>query len=295
MTEPTRDELLALNRAGISYSELAQRFGFKSRNVVAGLVDRSKRSKLSREERLFQRVNLGQPFALKGDFLIVGDVHVPTTDLHLARLVGMVAKKHLDNPRLIIAGDFFNQDSFSKYAPVVAGPSWADERDAGRQLLGEWLDVFSEIHVIMGNHDRRLQKWSAAEFEAADIFGMLTTSDRLHVSNYGWCTVDTPGGRFRVTHSKNYSVNQLAVADALSAKHHCHIISFHEHHLGIGWSRYGHYLLVNGGGLFDVSQMAYVVLDDGKSPEMIPGFVMLKNGTPYLFGNSPFTDWSKWV
>jgi len=28
---------------------------------------------------------------------------------------------------------------------------------------------------------------------------------------------------------------------------------------------------------------------------MKPGFTMLKNGTPYLFGREPFTDWRRWL
>lgn len=294
MTLPSGQELLQLNRAGLTYSELAKRYG-STRGTVARAIANAKKG-VRKTEAKFQRVRLGAPFALKGDAMIVGDVHVPTTDYQLARMVGTIAEKHLTAPRkLIIAGDMFNFDSFSVYAPVVRAPSMRDELEAARQLLHDWLDVFAEIYVIMGNHDRRLQKWSAAEFEAADIFSMITTDPRVKVSNYGWCTLDTPGGRYRITHSRNYSVNAGTVAGELANKYQCHIICHHQHHLCKTLDRWKRYICIDNGGLFDVEQLAYVVLDDSKSPGMAQGFTMLRDGSPTLFGKFPFEDWTRWV
>lgn len=122
MTLPSGQELLQLNRAGLTYSELAKRYG-STRGTVARAIANAKKG-VRKTEAKFQRVRLGAPFALKGDAMIVGDVHVPTTDYQLARMVGTIAEKHMTAPRkLIIAGDMFNFDSFSLYAPVVRAPS----------------------------------------------------------------------------------------------------------------------------------------------------------------------------
>jgi hypothetical protein len=131
--------------------------------------------------------------------------------------------------------------------------------------------------------------------EKSDIFGMVVQNPKVQVSNLGHLTVDTTCGKYRVTHAKNYSVNQLTVADQLAQKYQTNVIQFHEHHLSMGWDRFGRYIAINGGGLFDPEQMIYATIDDNKSPAMKPGFVMLKNGTPYLFGNCPFTDWDTWL
>jgi hypothetical protein len=284
-------ELILLNRSGQSYAELAIKFN-TTRGTIAGIISRTKDTETSKK---FDVAYHPIPFQLSGDFMVVGDIHVPTTDYQLARLVARVAEKHLNNPRLIIAGDFFNLDAFSHYPAVVPSYSWREEREAGAELFSLWLKTFSEIYVIMGNHDRRIQKWSQAQLEETDIFGMVVNSSKVKLSNLGWLTVETPGGLYRVTHSRNYSINQLTVADQLAQKFGCSIISHHEHHLAIGWDRYKHHIIVNNGGLFDPKQLIYTLLDDNKSANMAQGFTMLKNGTPTLFGNSPFTDWQMWV
>jgi hypothetical protein len=57
--------------------------------------------------------------------------------------------------------------------------------------------------------------------------------------------------------------------------------------------RFDRYYIINNGGLFDQSKMAYVQLKTNTCANMSQGFTMIKNGYPYLFGN--FTDWEKWT
>ena len=241
--------------------------------------------------------SLGQPLKLEGDWMIAGDIHVPFCDYDFANLISMVALKQLKKPRrLLIAGDLFNMDTFSTYAHLTNIPTWAEERKAAKGLMDEWLSTFGEIVFLMGNHDRRLQKFTGGAFDETDIISLVISNPaRVKASNYGWCTIDTPGGVYRVTHPKNYGINQLTVADALAQKYNQNVISFHEHHLGVGWDRYKRYIVINGGCLVQPEKLAYVALDDSKSAGMARGFVMLRGGTPYLFGEAPFTDWAKWV
>lgn len=238
--------------------------------------------------------SLGQPIELEGDFIIMGDVHVPFTDLDWVETAIDIGRKHLETPKLILAGDFLNNDAFSQYPHLVNIPTWAQERDMAREVFHACLEVFAEIYVIMGNHERRAQKMTAGAFDEIDIFSLLTTNERLITSNYGWCTIKTPTGTWRITHPANYGINQLTVADTLAQKYDQHIISFHEHHLSIGWDRFGRHVVVNGGCMVDPAKLAYVSLDDSKAAAMKQGFVMLRNGTPHIFGNAPITDWSKW-
>lgn len=239
--------------------------------------------------------SLGKPLELDGDWMVIGDVHVPFTDLAWAESVATVGHKHLEFPRLIIAGDFLNMDVFSKYPHLVNIPTWAQERDLAKAMFAMYLETFSEIVIIMGNHERRAQRFTQGAFDETDIFGMLTTSDKVKTSNFGYCTVNSPTGVWRITHPSNYSVNQLNVMDTIAQKHGQHVIGFHEHHLAVGWDRFGQHVIVNGGCLVDPCKLAYVMLDDNKCAAMKQGFVMLRNGTPYIFGKSPITDWSKWL
>lgn len=274
-----------------------ERFALLQCIPYPALLSRLDTARRGRETKGVYEYSLGQPLKLEGDWMIVGDVHIPFVDYDFANLVSMVAKKQLKKPRrLLIAGDFFNMDTFSTYAHLTRIPEWKDEREAAKGLFDEWLDVFAEIIVLMGNHDRRLQKFTGGAFDETDIISMVISNPkRVIASNFGWCTIDSDGQVYRVTHPKNYSIQTLNVADTLAQKYGSHIISFHEHHLSLGWDRYKRYVVVNGGALVDRDKLAYAVLDDNKAAGMAKGFVMLRRGVPHVFGEEPFTDWEAWV
>ncbi len=233
---------------------------------------------------------------LSGDYAVCGDVHNPFADWQWMRRVAIVARKELRRPRkLIVAGDFFNLDAFSQYLQVTHAPTWAEEREACKAAILYWLETFAEITMLMGNHERRMQRFTAGEFGESDLLALIYSNpNRVTMSPRGWCEVESGGERWRITHPKNYSINRLTVANDIAMKYRCHVLSAHEHHLAMSMDRYGRYCIVNMGCLVDPSKLAYVALDDNKSAAMVNGFVILKGGVPHLFGPHPLTDWSKY-
>jgi len=286
MTKDEQARMYAEHKAGYDVQYLSQKYGTSTMQTVK-FLENSKRN----EPREFQVISLGTPLFLQGDAIIVGDVHAPATDWGFAQNVVRVAQKRKIT-RLIIAGDFFNGDAWSKYPHIMTPPTWAQERDAGRLLLMDWLEVFSEIAVIMGNHDRRMQKANAGEVDAADIFGMLVQNPKITVSNFGYLSINSGGEVYRVTHPRNYGRNQLTVPGQLALKHDCHVIGFHAHHLAKGRDVYGRHITIDGGCLADPAKLAYVQLDDSTSASMDRGFVALQNGVCDVLGLWPYTDWS---
>ena len=281
-------ECYNLNRAGLSFAEIARAKGY-TKDVVGGMVWQV-RKKLPPE---FSNT-LSQPLTLTGDQIVVGDVHVPCTDYGFASLVKTVATK-LQIKSLVIAGDFFNMDVFSEHPALEEKVPWAKERDAGRVLLREWVETFDTITILMGNHDRRLQKFTEGAVGPGDIFGMLIANPKITVSNYSWCVVRSGGQEWRITHPKNYASSQLIVAADLALKYQQNIISFHEHHIGKGWDKFGRYVICNGGTLVDPESLAYVQLEDNRMAGMMRGFVALRNGSAEVIGTAPFTDWTKYL
>lgn len=236
---------------------------------------------------------LPEPHVLEGDAIIVGDVQLPTTDLDFALLPVAIGKKH-DIKDLVIAGDFVNADWASSYQKIGPLPSAAAEKAASHYLLTEWLAWFDTIWFFPGNHERRIAKLTGAALDMLDLADMLVPAasrDQFKVSEMGHMIIKTVTGDWRVTHARNYSVNQLNVADALVQKYRTHIIQHHEHHLAKGWDRYKHNIIINNGGLFDPTKMSYALLDDSKSPNMAKGFTMLKDGVAHVYGEYPYTDW----
>lgn len=277
-------EWYRLNQQGQSYEEIARSYNV-TRGVVAGIIHRWK-------ERVCNYNGLPiTPLHLAGDWVTVGDVHAPDTDWEWASRVSRVAQKY-NIKKLAIVGDLFNMDAFSEYDASIPVATWAQERDFTRILLGDWLQTFDEIVIMMGNHDRRMQKWAGGNLDEKDIFGMVFSSPRVKTSNFGWCTLTSGGVNWRLTHPKNYSRNQLVVASDMANKYQTNIISFHEHHLSVGYDVYGHYVCVNAGTLVSPGRLAYANLDDSRSAAMVQGFAAVKSGCVMLFGAEPMTDWT---
>jgi len=226
--------------------------------------------------------------------MIVGDVHVPFTDWEFAQRVVRVARKEKIT-KLLIAGDFWNYDHLSLYENAVVPPTWGQERDSGKRLIQAWGSWFESMDVIMGNHERRKSKRTNGHEDDEDIFSALAAVfPNLKSSIYGWCELISGGVPWRISHPRNYSVNQLSVADAVAQKFCVNTLTFHEHHLAIGYDRYGRHVIANGGCLADPRKLAYVHLDDSRSAGMKIGFAMIRNGSVTLFGKSPYTDWSRY-
>lgn len=236
-------------------------------------------------------VVLGAPLELEGDYVVLSDIHTPTTDLDMARLVVPTAERY-GVRQLIIAGDLLNVDWLSAYPVLVPHPSGTDEIEAAKYLLAEWLRYFDRVVIAPGNHEDRFLKLNAGSLRLRSLVRLLTRSDKVEVTDFDHVFVHTPNGRWMVAHGKNYSVNQLTVADQMAQKFDAHVIMGHQHHLAIGWDRYKRRIIVDNGGLFDVSRMAYVQMRASKSAGMMTGFSILRGGYPHVFGPSPFTDWA---
>lgn len=300
---PSHQELYDLHQQGLSYRDIAERYGL-SRDGVRGRVSKARKGielqHLRQENEALKAQlthSLGTPWTLDwSDYIVVGDVHLSTVKHSFLERPLQIAMKHLQSPRrLLIAGDFFNATAFSDYDDIHPEPSFDTELIAAERFFKLYLDVFDEIRLIAGNHDRRVQKKTRNAISFQRLIRMVSASPKVKASHWGHVVVKNQTGTWRVTHGSEYSVNQLTVADWLALKNQMHIVSHHEHHFSMGLDRYKRYIIINNGGLFDQSQMAYTVLDDNKKPNMANGFTLFRGGYPTLFGETPWTNWGEWV
>ena len=285
--EPTRANVAALERAGMQRADIARLTGTRTKDLDKLLGEHT-------PPDAFNPNPLPAALELSGDFIVVGDVHVPYTDYDFAQLVGRVADK-TGIRRLIIGGDFFDMDGWSKFQHAVLPATWVQERTAARILIEDWLEVFDEIYTLEGNHDRRMVKWTAGQLDESDVWGMVNTSTKLHHSKHSWCTINSAGVYWRITHPANYGRGQLTVLSDIANKYQVNCIGFHEHHAAVGWDVYKRYVVINGGMLVDPRKLAYVQLEDNRMPNMAPGFVVLRGGVAQVLGRYPFTDWGAWM
>lgn len=285
---PDGSKLAEMAASGYTHRQIGSMYNI-SEATVSGAIRHYRVT--NTESKLFD-VDFGKPLSLVGNAIVAGDIHVPTTNFEFAMRIISVAK-YYGIKILILAGDIYNFDLFSKYPRQTIMVSWAQERDAGRTLFQMFQEHFDEIYVIMGNHDRRMIKWADGHLDETDVFGLITTSPKVHVSNFGYLTIKSGSENWLITHSTEYSVNQLTVADQLAQKYKSNVITHHEHHVAKGRDRYKSFTIINNGGLFAQEKMAYVNLDTSKKPNMANGFTALVNGCGHLYTPYPsFTDWS---
>jgi len=228
------------------------------------------------------------------DFMVIGDVQLPTTDYEFAMLPALIAKMYLKKPRkLIIAGDFYNMDAWSKYKNAILVPSWEQEKESARNLLAIYAQVFDEMWMLSGNHERRLLEHLGGQVDVQDVLSASLPGGHVKATVLDRCTVNTSQGKYTVLHGENYSKKSLNNADEWAQKFQTHIISHHEHHAAIGRDRFDRYTIINNGGLFDQKKMGYVQLKTNTCANMSQGFTMIRNGYPELFAD--FTDWNRWL
>lgn len=306
MAEPTEwndlsgDELLRLQEgSGLGLRPFHREF-IKSAMTYDAFWGRVYRARCGRKKGAAQgapelfAVKYEDPLELDGDFVIIGDIHAPCTDYDFAQLPQAIARA-MRIKNLIIAGDLVNAEWAGIYERIMPQPEWDREVQAARQLFKEWLEWFTAIYVLTGNHDRRVARISGGEVNLRHVIASMTNDERVTVSLRDRCFAQSGGARWLIAHGGNYSINQLTVGDQIASKYGCHVITHHQHHLAIGWNRYKQWVVVDNGALVDENKLAYIAEKTTKSACMAKGFTVLRAGTPYVFGEAPFTNWEDWL
>lgn len=298
-SQADENQIITLHEAGIDIHTVARIVKMPTVEIRRVIMEHTARKAQTAKDLLAQ-VNIGKALELEGDnFMITCDWHVPQTDWRLVERLVIVAEKQKIR-RLIIAGDFFDQNQFSRYAAVIPPTPWAFERDTAREIMAYLLEVFDEIIITMGNHDRRLITWADASLDLKDVWGSIIENPRVTISKFGYSTIKTSRMRenglplyWRPTHPKNYAQQRGKVGVDVAEKYDMSVMTAHEHHTAITTSKSGRHWVVNLGGLYDPAKIAYAQLDDNTSPVMSPSFGMLLDGYPYVFADG-LTDWGKW-
>lgn len=226
---------------------------------------------------------------VSGDLVVGTDFHMPFYDRELmARMI--VRSRELQVKRLAIGGDLFNfgyLSTFRQYYEMRDESLDADIR-MGREMFEALLAWMDEVIILPGNHDQRLQKALLDKSSGKalwDLFIPEKLRPKVTISRLPYLWIDTPRGRYRLTHPKSYSRTPLAVPRNLAEKYHCHVISAHGHHFAVGSSPSG-YTVAESGGLFDPTRVDYRYLSgDTTHPEWSKGFIILKEGRVIPFGD----------
>lgn len=237
----------------------------------------------------------------EGKYAITGDSHSPFySEKWWNRLIEHCEQEQIRE--LIVAGDGLDMHAFS---PWGADPklSWDTEAKATAKWLWQLYHHFDKIWWTTGNHEDRLCRKTDWQMTANTIIAGLLSRyaddhnkpyeyepKRINWSGYRYCTI---GGKWRITHPKNYSKLPLKVANELALKHTQHVICAHGHHAAKGWAENGRNVIIDLGGMFDESSVEYYSKSDTTHPAWNPGYVLYDNGCAELYCNEPFSRWAE--
>lgn len=235
-----------------------------------------------------------KPLTRTGDAVVTADYHIPLHDPGFVNVMIEYARQHKIK-NLIIAGDYFNMDSFSSYLPHQPEAAWDIEHKDGNVVMKTLLKTFDEIDVIWGNHDFRLTKAIGFKHSFTECMkwalSSLTESEmsRVRFSDLDYMhyfPMETQA--FRICHPKNFSSEPLTVPRKLAPKYDVGIISAHSHHCAMGVASNGKDIILEPGGFFDKSRTEYIQ-KTSTYHDWVQGFAAFKDGIAELispiFGN----------
>jgi hypothetical protein len=228
------------------------------------------------------------PVIVTDNILVLGDVEAPFHDADWCSDVVALAK-YWDIDAVLLAGDFLHFAALSSFARELMAKDEdevevSDEIESAAEFSGVLLENFSEVHAILGNHEKRLTRRLGVAARARIIRQLLgyRLQKRFNIYPYYYAKVEASTGTWRVTHPKNSSVIPIRVAWWLADQHGQHVVAAHSHHCGWTPSKSGKYYAAECGCCVDPQRLAYTSVRDSTRPRMQQGAFILRDGFPIL-------------
>jgi predicted phosphodiesterase len=241
-------------------------------------------------------VYTGELDILHNNVLILNDIHFPYTSWKMMDKVIRVLSKLGDNVLTILAGDILNGSAISKWSKLIEAPLFRQEVQAAREGLEEIFQLSEQVVYFRGNHE----DWYLFQNNGAEDFTTFAErvvpdkyKNKAIISPYDKMWITSGGERWLVAHQRNASSsNKLKVAEDLSWKYQCHVITTHQHKNGIGRDKYDNFTIASLGGLHDPAKTPYVSMKTSTGPVQEQGFGTLRDGRLQLWTPEPtITNW----
>jgi len=321
---PSNEEILRLLKSARSITSLAKRLGV-SRAWLRSRLNHLRQKGLEVppiDGRYTQAIPELQTkiysdfLRLRGDWVISSDYHLPFVDRDLVSKMIKIARR-LRVRNLLIAGDFLDCETISKYPDAGSGIKLKDEISYSKDFLKILEANFDQIVWFFGNHDNRIiralnrlhdlvvaerttretaEVFTGIPPERLDAFEFaknLFESEKLTLSRYPYCEINDT---WRITHPKSYSRVPPFVEERLAIKWRKSVLGTHGHLFGIRTEPSGHDIGVQIGCLADPNKIRYLNENETTHPRWTRGFAVIRNNAIYFFAANPrLTDWDFWL
>jgi len=269
---------------GLSNRKIGDKLGVNESTIRRGLATmRIQRHLVPTDPTVTDRLKLqiDDPIRLpvSKTYAITADWHIPLYDPEYVNVFIKDARDR-DIRSLILAGDYFNFDALSQYAPKQEGAGLEGELAEAESVMRVLLESFDDIYYLWGNHDARLHKALGFTIQFREamklVFGALGTEalKRITFTNLDHLWI---GEEWYVCHPANYTRIPLSTARALSTKYECNVITAHSHHCAVGYGINGANVVAEIGGLFDRHKTGYLQRST-TFPTWAQGYAFLTEG-----------------
>jgi hypothetical protein len=217
--------------------------------------------------------------------VVFSDIHAPR---HKADFIEKVMEltKVWGIRRGVLGGDFMDLASLSSHDPYIPDSytSLVGELDTSKALLDWFLEYLDDVYWFLGNHERRLVRWTAGRMGMQVLRRIM--SDKVKWSDWLWVSIMAGRDEYRVVHPQTARKVPLSMARELATTYNCNILMAHGHLVGSTYSQ-GGYLCMDIGGGMDTERFDYTQMNMGIYPQSKNGAVILRlasDGTykPYL-------------
>ncbi len=234
----------------------------------------------------FLSMTKDKPIVIYGNAIVTCDWHIPFQNELIQKMIEIAAKEHNIN-QLIVGGDLFNQDSFSRFEKKEENANWDLEMERGREWFRWATKHFISIYVVLGNHDERISKRNNYILRFEHIVRMITDEEqqsKITLSEKDFCNLISTGENYRVHHAKNYRKVPGSLGWELAKKYNTHIITGHPHNLfhetKMNFGRIIH--VIDGGCCLEADKVEYYNSQTTVCNKWTPGFVIIKDGKPEI-------------
>jgi len=214
------------------------------------------------------------------DFYVTCDWHLPFLQLKLfKRLIEDVRRTKVR--RLVIGGDFFDLNSFSKFDALFK-ISWKDEKHFARRVLLYLRDEFDDIMFLATNHERRwLRAFERGQPDEQDIYELIGFEDKSMVTFKNQALV----GNWRIVHPKTARKRPSSLARELSNIYkENNLIVTHAHLMAKERDPSNKYWLLDLGPMCDPDKTEYINFNITAHQKWNPGYA-------FCSGNNVRDEW----
>lgn len=146
-------------------------------------------------------------------------------------------------------------------------------------------ECFSEVHIIIGNHEGRFLRALDTPLVPDEITKLVEAGDWKILPFY-FSYVISNGEKFRIEHPRSTA---KYAAEQLAGKYQCHILMAHSHRLSWGWDISGNFYAIQIGHCVDELRLPYAAQRSSLATHLLAACI-IRDGHPHILHQK--VDWN---